>query len=217
MANIAGQPVRTAEVSHDPAVPFEGVLRTGSEQTTLAVAAPLGGSSGADYAALLLTRATLLFRLRERLQADKLPPAEVLQSRVGDRGMLLIRTAVPSGSAGRAVEVIRSELSRLAAAPPDAAELDPFRRLITGARLTASEPQFGVAEFLSTAEVSGDGDAYWKEFQSALEGLSGADLQRIAQRDLGPGALTVVAGGDSAGIENARAAAATAPGARSSP
>ena len=202
-ANRVGQPVRRAEVPHDPAVPFEGVLRTGSEQTTLAVAAPLGGSSGADYAALLLTRATLLFRLRERLQAEKLPPAEVLPSGVGSRGMLLIRTTVPSGSTGRAVEVIRSELTRLAATPPDEAELDPLRRLIAGARLAASEPQSGVAEFLSIGEASGGGDAYWRDFQSALEGLSGADLQRIAQRDLRPGALTLVAVGDSVGIENA--------------
>ena len=107
-------------------------------------------------------------------------------------------------------------MSRLATDPPDAAELDPLRRLIADARLTASEPQSGSAEFLSTADVSGGGDAYWKEFQSALQGLSGAELQRIAQRDLRPGALTVVAVGDSAGIENARAAA-TASGVRSSP
>lgn len=207
----ARRPVRTVQVPHEPSMRFEGVLRPGSEQTTLAVELPLGGASGTDYAALLLTRAALLFRLRERMQAEKLPSPDVVPARVADRGVLLIRIGVPSSSAGRAVEVIRSELMRLATAPPDAAELEPLRRLIAGARLAASEPQIGMAEFLSTAEVSPRGSAYWREFQAALERLSGADLQRIAQREFRPVALTVVAVGDSAGIQNASEAVAATP------
>ena len=54
----------------------------------------------------LLTRAALLGCVRERLQAERLPLAEVIPTRIGNRGILLVRTAVTSGRAGQ------GELSR---------------------------------------------------------------------------------------------------------
>jgi predicted Zn-dependent peptidase len=95
----------------------------------------------------------------------------------------------------------------LATIQPEPDQFDTSRRLTVARRLVATESQTSVADLVTTSEALASPGNFWAEFRTALVGLSGADIQRVAQDYLRPGAFTIVAVGDSVGVNRAAAVA----------
>jgi len=112
-------------------------------------------------------------------------------------GEFVIRTSVKPGRAGDALSMIKSELARLAANPPDSAQADLAVRIASAALARTSESREVVAERIATAETLGLRRDYWRALQRAFMGLRGTDLQRVARRYFTPATMSVVVLGDS--------------------
>jgi zinc protease len=196
-----GRPaVRRVESKFKPpaSAEVETLLRPGSTQGTIAVGIELGGQESPDYAAVLLLRLLTLRRLNEALAATGWTygvGTGVIQG--APTAPFVIRTSVTPGRTGDALAIIKSELARLAANPPDSAQADLAVRIASGALARASESREVVAERLATAEMLGLRRDYWPALQRAFAGLRGSDLQSVARRYFKPSAMSVVVLGDS--------------------
>jgi len=178
----------------------ETLLRPGSTQGTIAVGTQLGGQESPDYPAVLLLRLLILRRLNEELRV-----ARGWTYFVGTAGApgttptgeFVIRTSVKPGRTGDALSIIKLELARLAANPPDSAETDLAVRIASAALARASESREVVAERIATAETLGLRRDYWPALQQAFTNLHGTNLQSVARRYFTPGPMSVVVLGDS--------------------
>jgi zinc protease len=193
---------RTARVASTVRPPATGhletVLRPGSTQGTISVGIQMGEQESRAFRAGLLLRLVTLRRLNEEL-AVKGWTYNV--SGVGAPGVpmgdFVFRTSITPGRTGEALSTITSELARLAANPPDSAEIDLALRIVSAGLARASESRDIVADRLATAEMLGLPRDYWAALQRTFTTLRGTDLQRVAHRAFAPSALTIVVVGDS--------------------
>jgi zinc protease len=179
----------------------ETLLRPGSTQGTIAVGTQLGGQESPDYAAVMLLRLLIIRRLNEELRVERgwtysvSADAGLVQGAF--TGTFVIRTSVKPDRTGDALSIIKSELARLAANPPDSAKADLAMRIVSAALARASESREVVAERIATAETLGLRRDYWSAFQRAFTSLYGTNLQSVARRYFTLGAMSVVVLGDS--------------------
>jgi len=177
----------------------ETLSRPGSTQGTIAIGTQLAGQESPDYPAVLLLRLLILRRLNEELSARGWTYGVGSAGAPGTTptGEFVIRTSVKPGRTGDALSIIKSELARLAANPPDSAEADLAVRIASAALARASESREVVAERIATAETLGLRRDYWHALQRAFTSLRGTNLQSVARRYFTPGAMSVVVLGDS--------------------
>lgn len=177
----------------------ETLLRPGSTQGTIAVGTQLVGQESPNYPAVLLLRLLILRRLNEELRVARGWTYAVNTAAALDapEGTFVIRTSVKPGRTGDALSIIKSELARLAANPPDSAEADLAVRIASAALARASESREVVAERIANAETLGLRRDYWSAFQRAFTSLQGTNLQSVARRYFTSGAMSVVVVGDS--------------------
>ena len=178
----------------------ETLLRPGSTQGTIAVGTQLVGQESPDYPAVLLLRLLILRRLNEELSVARgwaYGVGTAGAPGTTPTGQFVIRTSVKPGRTGDALSIIKSEMARLAANPPDSAEADLATRIASAALARASESREVVAERIATAETLGLRRDYWPALQRAFTTLDGTNLQSVARRYFTPGAMSVVVLGDS--------------------
>ncbi|MDP9203674.1 MAG: insulinase family protein [Gemmatimonadota bacterium] len=177
----------------------ETLLRPGSTQGTIAVGTQLGGQESPDYAATLLLRLLILRRLNEELRVARgwTYGVDAGGVQAAFATTFVIRASVKPGRTGDALSIIKSELARLAAKPPDSAEVNLAMRIVSAALARPSESREVAAERIATAETLGLRRDYWPALQRAFAGLHGTNLQSAARRYFTPGAMSVVVLGDS--------------------
>jgi zinc protease len=177
----------------------ETLLRPGSTQGTIAVGTQLGGQETPDYAATLLLRLLILRRLNEELRVARgwTYGVDAGGVQAAFAATFVIRTSVKPGRTGDALSTIKSELARLAATPPDSAEVNLSMRIVSAALARPSESREVVAERIATAETLGLRRDYWPALQRAFAGLHGTNLQSVARRYFTPATMSVVVLGDS--------------------
>jgi len=178
----------------------ETLLRPGSTQGTIAVGTQLVGQESPDYPAVLLLRLLILRRLNEEITVARgwtYVVGTAAAPGTTPTGEFVIRTSVKPGRTGDALSTIKSELARLAASPPDSAEVDLAVRIASAALARASESREVVAERIATAETLRLRRDYWSALQRAFIGLRGTDLERVARRYFSPATMSVVVLGDS--------------------
>jgi zinc protease len=177
----------------------ETLLRPGSTQGTIAVGAQSGGQESPDYPAVLLLRLLILRRLNEELRVARGWTYGVDAGGVQGifAGTFVMRASLIPGRTGDALSVIKSELARLAANPPDSTEADLAMRIVSAALARTSESREVVAERIAIAETLGLRPDYWPALQRGFTSLYGTDLQSVARRYFTPSAMSVVVLGDS--------------------
>jgi zinc protease len=182
----------------------ETLLRPGSTQGTISVGIQVGGQESPDYPAILLLRLLVLRRLNEELRTARGWTYGVGTGAAIDapEGTFVIRTSVKPDRTGDALSIVKSELARLAANPPDSAEADLAMRIASAALARASESREVVAARIASAETLGLRGDYWPAMQRAFTRFRATDLQSVARRHFTSGTMSVVVLGDSSVLQS---------------
>lgn len=108
--------------------------------------------------------------------------------------------ATTNAQVGQALVLVRGEFARIAKDGVSDAELADAKAYLTGSfplRLTSDS---AIAGMLVAMRISGLAPDYIQAYPGLINGVTGADVQRVAQRLLGDGKLLVVVVGQPAGL-----------------
>jgi zinc protease len=106
-----------------------------------------------------------------------------------------------NAAVGRALQVVREQLARMAAGDVDQAALDDAKTYLTGSfplRLTSND---GIAAMLVTMQVDRLGIDYLERRNGYIEAVTLEDVKRVAARLYRPDRLLVVVVGEPQGLE----------------
>lgn len=115
-------------------------------------------------------------------------------------GPFMVSTAVKSEVTDRAVQEILREIDALRAAPPTEAELSLATEYLAGVFPIRFETTAAVAGALAGATVHGLGAEWFRRYRDRVQAITVEDVYRVAQAQLDPARLLVLAVGDSATI-----------------
>jgi predicted Zn-dependent peptidase len=143
-------------------------------------------------------------RLGRSLQAAGLEPGELRGSyaNLKDAGLLNVGAAVGHGSVAGFVARVRDELARLAA-PPDGAELEAARQVLTGGFPLQFQTPAALLARWSGADFYGLGDTWLDGYAAAMGAVTPAQVAGAAGRWLDPARMVVVAVGPAATLRPA--------------
>lgn len=110
-------------------------------------------------------------------------------------GVWLAQAGVNPANIEQAVDSILVEFDRLASAPVTAEELADSQAYMTGVLPLTLETNNGVASTLLTMEWFGLGLDYLERYKGLIDGVTAADVQRVAAQYLRPEQCTIVVAG----------------------
>ena len=183
------------------------VDRPGSGQSELRVGGPGAPRSSPDYFPLLVLNTILggsfTSRLNLNLRQDK-GYTYGAGSAFGFRhavGPFQASSAVHTGATEDAVRQILAELTRLRVEAVPAAELARAQSYVALGLPRTFETTEDIAAHIAEIELYGLGEKYFEEYVRRVEAVSAADVQRMAEKYLDPGRMSIVIAGDRAAIE----------------
>jgi predicted Zn-dependent peptidase len=196
LAAVPGGPVQALNYGDlPPAAAHAVTLDAGTDQAHVYVAAPLPGIATSDWAALRALNA-ILGRSSGRLFTeirDKRGLAYSAYSIVPqfvDGGAFVVYAGTDPATADAVVDALKGELARIAATPPEAAEVQNAIDGEIGSRVVSVETSGSEVVTLTRDTVFGLPS---RDIQTAqLRAVTPADVQRIARTYLDPSRLTVV-------------------------
>jgi zinc protease len=100
--------------------------------------------------------------------------------------LLIGSFATKNEEMGRALEVVRAELSRMAADGPTEEETSNAKSYLTGSFLLGFDTSAKVADRLLTIWLDGHGPQYLAQRNAAIERVTSADVKRVARALLSP-------------------------------
>jgi len=115
-------------------------------------------------------------------------------------GLVFGGTATKNERAREALDVIRSEIARMAAVGPTEEELDKAKRYLIGSYALRFDTSTKIANHLTQMQVDELGIDYTDKRNSLFEAVTLADVRRAAERLLSPGAMLVTAAGRPVGL-----------------
>lgn len=176
----------------------EFLERPGSAQVSLVLGAVAAGQANADYAGLLLLRWLLMMRLQVELAERGWAYNVGVDYNPGSAsGEVVIATSVQPGRGRESLSVIRAELERLVANPPDSAEVASAVRMVAGELASfPAERREVLASRIVDAEIGGLGGDFWRRVRERLMAFNGRELQDLARRYFRSDAFSVVGVGD---------------------
>lgn len=116
-------------------------------------------------------------------------------------GPFVVSTAVKTEVTARAVEEMLREIDAMRAAAPTQAELSLATDYLAGVFPIRFETTAAVAGALAGAVVFDLTDEWFREYRDRVQGITRADVLRVAESQLDPSRLLLVAVGDAAQIE----------------
>jgi len=183
-----------------PAAPHRTLLidKPGASQSYLALGAPGLERRSDDYAAASVmfevlgggTSSRLFRTLREEKGYTYGIGAGADARRLA--GASVVRGSVKAEVTGAALQDLLAQLALLRDQPVSAEELAEARDGIVRSLPARFSTVGGIAGQLSALAIYGLPDDYWSEYARAVEQITPADVQRMAQRYLAPDRLTLV-------------------------
>lgn len=181
---------------------FELVDRPKSVQSTLFIGLPTIDPSNPDYVPLLVAHTMLggsfISRITQNIRENKgytYSPSAQLSSRYRD-AYWLERADVTTAVTGPSMKEIFAEIDGIRNTPPDAAEVGRIQRYMSGVFVLQNSSRGGLINQMNFVDLHGVGDDYLRTFVQKVNAVTGGDVQRMAQKYLDPGKMTIVVVGD---------------------
>lgn len=184
--------------------PFLLVDRPGAVQTNIRMGGAAVARTDPAYPALALAvtvfGGSFTSRLNDNIRETK-GYTYGAHSRVDQRraaAQLTISADVGREVTAASLVEIAYELGRMASLPVEQGELDAARRYLQGTLAMGIQTQAGLTTYLATLASSGLDVEYLRNYPTALESITVADVLEASRRYLSPVALTTVLVGDAA-------------------
>lgn len=162
------------------------VSRSSADYDAFSLLSEIIGGSGYFESRLwqeLRQKRGLVYSVASELKSDR------------DRGDLEIDLSASPDNVAAAIAIVRDEFNRLRAHPVSATELAEAKlRLSSSALLQEASAEGQLAQTLNIGE-NGLSTSYYRTLQERYAGITPADIQRVAQTYLRPGALIEVFAG----------------------
>ncbi len=181
---------------------FELVDRPKAVQSTLFIGLPTIDPSNPDYVPLLVTHTMLggsfISRITQNIRENKgytYSPSAQISSRYRD-AYWVERADVTTAVTGPSMKEIFGEIDGIRSNPPDAAEVGRIQRYMSGVFVLQNSSRGGLIGQMNFVDLHGLGDEYLRTYVQKVNAVTGADVQRMAQKYLDPGKMTIVVVGD---------------------
>jgi predicted Zn-dependent peptidase len=204
----AGPPLRERRPSAHSERAVHLVDRPGAQQTTLYLGLPVPDPLDPDWVPLSVTNALLggafSSRITMNLREDKgytYSPRSVISLRRRDAHWLQLAD-VTTEHTGASLHEIFTEIDRLHAEAPPAAELEDSVRYVAGGFLMRYASAGSLAEQLVSLDLHGLDDGYGARFVERAYALTPDEIRDNARKYLRADEMTIVAVGDAATIRS---------------
>lgn len=181
---------------------FDLIERPGAVQSTLYLGLPVVDPSHADYVPLLVTNAMLggsfISRITQNIRENKgytYSPFSQLSARYRDTYWVEVAD-VTTAVTGPSLKEIFGEIDGMRKEPPPADELTRIQRYLSGVFVLQNSTREGVIGRLNFVNLHGLGDDYLRTYVQKVNAVTTADVQRMAQKYVDPGRMTLVIVGD---------------------
>jgi predicted Zn-dependent peptidase len=181
---------------------FDLIERPGAVQSTLYLGLPVVDPSHADYVPLLVTNAMLggsfISRITQNIRENKgytYSPFSQLSARYRDTYWVEVAD-VTTAVTGPSLKEIFGEIDGMRKEPPPADELTRIQRYLSGVFVLQNSTREGVIGRLNFVNLHGLGDDYLRTYVQKVNAVTRADVQRMSQKYVDPGRMTLVIVGD---------------------
>jgi len=181
---------------------LELVEKPGAVQSTLYIGLPTIDPSHPDYIPLLVTHTMLggsfISRITQNIRENKgytYSPGAQLSTRYRDAYWVEVAD-VTTAVTGASLKEIFGEIDGLRAAAPPADEVGRIQRYMSGVFVLQNSSRGGLINVLNTVDLHGVGDEYLRTYVQKVNAVTAADVQRMAQKYIDPGKMTIVVVGD---------------------
>lgn len=181
---------------------LELVEKPAAVQSTLYIGLPTIDPSNPDYVPLLLTNTMLggsfISRITQNIRENKgytYSPSSQVSARYRD-AYWMESADVTTEKTGPSMKEIFAEIEGIRNTPPDAAEVGRIQRYMSGVFVLQNSSRGGLINQMNFVDLHGLGDDYLRTFVQKVNAVTGADVQRMAQKYIDPNRMTIVVVGD---------------------
>ena len=182
---------------------LELVEKPGAVQSTLYLGLPTIDPSNPDYVAMQVMHTMLggsfISRITQNIRENKgytYSPFAQVSSRYRD-AYWAEQADVTTAVTGPSLKEIFGEIDGIRATPPPADEVARIQRYMSGVFVLQNSSRAGLIGQLNFVDLHGIGDGYLRTFVQKVNAVTAADVQRMAQKYIDPGKMTIVVVGDS--------------------
>jgi zinc protease len=180
--------------------------RPGSVQSTFLIGLPVIDPSHPDYRALTVANGILGGTFMSRITANVREQKGYSYSAVSyistrrHSGYWVEDADVTTNVTGPFIKEIISEIERLRADQPSAAEVLGVQNFLAGLFVLFNSSRDEVASQLASVDGYGLGEAYLRDYVRSLYAVTPADVQHLVQQYIDPAKLAIVVAGDKKAI-----------------
>ena len=182
---------------------LEMVEKPGAVQSTLYIGLPTIDPSNPDYVPMQVMHTMLggsfISRITQNIRESKgytYSPFAQVSSRYRD-AYWVEQADVTTAVTGPSLKEIFGEIDGIRSTPPPADEVARIQRYMSGVFVLQNSSRAGLIGQLNFVDLHGLGDDYLRTFVQKVNAVTAADVQRMAQKYIDPGKMTIVVVGDS--------------------